>query len=177
MLNIRASCKQLIFPSLYSGTMFTTESAMCHFQFRAVPEIFVDYAEKANQDATFRATALPSLGIIERSYPTDDPVASEQIKLPWERLKSYIEHLNEQESGRASYKVLYITRHGLGYHNVFEAEVGREAWNVKLPKISSNYCSVSDMLHRTTGLTFPAQAISYGRMPILSTRAFSKQRY
>lgn len=107
---------------------------MCYYQFRAIPEIFVDYAKKASNDPMFRATTLPSLGIIERKYPTDDQVAFGYSK-PWARLKTYVEHLNEQESGQTSYKILYITRHGLGYHNVFEAEVGREAWNVSLQSI------------------------------------------
>ncbi|KAF2867154.1 histidine phosphatase superfamily [Massariosphaeria phaeospora] len=91
----------------------------------------------------FRATTLPSLGLLERNYPTDDNLwaeegqASEDVNHnQWSRFLRFILHLNEEGSGDKRYKLFIIIRHGQGLHNVKEAEVGREEWNrhwAKLP--------------------------------------------
>ncbi|KAN0066845.1 putative phosphoglycerate mutase [Elaphomyces granulatus] len=104
--------------------------AAYHFKFQAVPGFFVDFTENG---ASFRATTLPRLGLIERSYETDG-IAMEidgtgNDKMPWERFRDYVDHLNGQNAASTTYKVLYITRHGLGYHNSFESKVGRDMWN------------------------------------------------
>jgi hypothetical protein len=106
----------------------------CHFKFQALPGFFVDFAEEARHSASFRATTLPRLGLIERSYETDGIIETVgsvgNDKKPWERFRDYVDHLNNQNTASTTYKVLYITRHGLGYHNIFESKVGRDAWNV-----------------------------------------------
>ena len=40
--------------------------AACHFKFQAVPGFFVDFTEETRHVASFRATTLPRLGLIER---------------------------------------------------------------------------------------------------------------
>lgn len=106
----------------------------CHFEFQALPGFFVNFTEKAQQDPFFQARTLPGLGLLDRPYETDNITRSdksqENFRKPWERFRVYVEHLNGQYPGSTIYKVLYITRHGLGYHNVFESRVGRDAWNV-----------------------------------------------
>ncbi|CAD6573642.1 MAG: hypothetical protein CYPHOPRED_005185 [Cyphobasidiales sp. Tagirdzhanova-0007] len=39
----------------------------------------------------------------------------------WRNLSSYIENLNSQSDNLTAYKLIYIARHGEGYHNVAEA--------------------------------------------------------
>ncbi len=76
-------------------------------------------------------TTLPNLGLIDRAYDTDAEFDPKREKHQWERFTHYLAHLNS--TGRAegvSYKLLYLARHGEGYHNVKEAEVGTEAWEV-----------------------------------------------
>lgn len=107
--------------------------AECRFKFQAVPELFVDLAaaSKAEQGglSPYKVTTLPELGL-QRDGLVKRMGNLESNKKSWEALEEYIHDLNEQGTGLRVYKVLYVTRHGLGYHNTFEAKVGREAWNV-----------------------------------------------
>jgi hypothetical protein len=100
------------------------------FKFQALPEFFFNYSEQAHIDPSYRAVPLPGMGLVSKSYITDSLIESKEPLSQWERFALFVDHLNTQERGSKFYKVLYITRHGLGYHNVFEAQVGREAWNV-----------------------------------------------
>ncbi|OAK96170.1 phosphoglycerate mutase-like protein [Phaeosphaeriaceae sp. SRC1lsM3a] len=87
----------------------------------------------------FRARTLPSLGLVEKLYPTDDAKverSSEELaRTQWSRFLHYVDFLNTVDSQKF-YKVFYVVRHGQGLHNVKETEVGREEWNrhwAKLP--------------------------------------------
>ncbi|KAH3949708.1 hypothetical protein HBH53_085690 [Parastagonospora nodorum] len=84
----------------------------------------------------FRAFTQPSLGLLGRSYPTDDEYWAKQGGSPgdpahskWPRFQHYLTYLNAKNSGQEKYKMLYIVRHGQGVHNVVEEEVGRDEWN------------------------------------------------
>lgn len=96
----------------------------------------------------FRATTQPSLGLRERSYPTDDDFWAGQGRsqsglshTQWSRFLHYISFLNAQNPKNERYKLLYVVRHGQGIHNVKETEVGREEWNVGRP-ISTSMCEI-----------------------------------
>lgn len=47
----------------------------------------------------------------------------------WSGFSDYLDQLNS-ESDQVRYKLIFATRHGEGYHNVKEAEVGTAAWEV-----------------------------------------------
>jgi hypothetical protein len=110
--------------------------AACHFKFQAMPGFFVDFTEETRDGAPFRATTLPLLGLVERNYEADSDSKAiygpGKDKKPWERFQDYVDYLNEQTATSTTYKVLYITRHGLAHHNTFESKVGRDAWNVSI---------------------------------------------
>ena len=70
------------------------------------------------------------LGLIPQSYVGE--VASEDKGLSnWQRIAKHVERLNHAAPDGATYKVLLVTRHGQGYHNVMEAKVGTAAWEVR----------------------------------------------
>lgn len=73
---------------------------------------------------------MPGLGLIDRVYETDEEFDPQREKTAWERFAHYLDHLNRPGS-RAMYKLLYAARHGQGYHNVMEAEVGTALWEVQ----------------------------------------------
>lgn len=107
------------------------EPLSCHWSFSGLP-IF-NFADNYANDSAYKATTLPGLGLtdsFEREYGFNNPLIDSNKK-PWENFKIYVDYLNEQNPDTTQYKVLYITRHGLGYHNAFETQVGREAWNVR----------------------------------------------
>jgi hypothetical protein len=124
----------LLIPLLFATGLAQLEPMACHYKFKILPEYFVDYFELAKQCPDRKVTTQPKLGLI---YQSDDGTGVEgsQLnippRLPWEQFVSHITRLNADSPDHVMYKVLYLTRHGLGVHNIYEAEVGRGAWNVR----------------------------------------------
>jgi hypothetical protein len=71
------------------------------------------------------------MGIINRSYPTDETAPKKETQ--WARFATYVQELNRAAKPGQLYKVLFLGRHGEGYHNVQEAAVGTPMWDVRLP--------------------------------------------
>ena len=83
-----------------------------------------------------------NFGLINRDYEYDgddgdlleghretegEPVRD---RAQWLKLNKYIRYLNEHADAKTQFKVLYLGRHGQGYHNVAEAKYGTAAWDV-----------------------------------------------
>ncbi|CRK14317.1 hypothetical protein BN1723_016170 [Verticillium longisporum] len=94
------------------------------YRFTIQPDYFVDYEQVAAQDPSGKATTQPNLGILDREYPEIEIPGT-----PWERLVTNVTRLNAESRGDVQYKVLFLTRHGLGYHNVQQAKVGTPEWD------------------------------------------------
>jgi broad specificity phosphatase PhoE len=85
-------------------------------------------------------------------FAQDDPRASPQVigALPphiglldnspdrWTSFTSKISLLNREATSGTQYKVLFLGRHGEGYHNVAEAKYGTEAWNEYWSKLDGD---------------------------------------
>jgi hypothetical protein len=52
-------------------------------------------------------------------------------KTQWQRFEHYVDHLTKTCGKTEQYKVIYMGRHGEGYHNVAEAFYGTQAWDVR----------------------------------------------
>lgn len=50
----------------------------------------------------------------------------------WQRFYHQVQKLNEDSSQDVEYKVLFLGRHGEGWHNAAETYYGTPAWNVRL---------------------------------------------
>ena len=106
-------------------------ATVSHYKFTLMPEFFVNYHEIARQSPDSKVTTQPSLGLIDQPYSAPSNTQPDaEPKKPWERFTAHINQLNTESPDSVTYKIIYLTRHGLGIHNVFEAKVGREAWNV-----------------------------------------------
>jgi hypothetical protein len=103
-----------------------------HLSFEAVPGIFTDFSAACAADPTLKIATQPSLALIDRTYPSDDPRTSDVSTKPWERLAAYVASLNRDAEKGTSYKVVYLSRHGIGFHNVMQAKVGTEQWDVSV---------------------------------------------
>ncbi|WOO86054.1 putative phosphoglycerate mutase [Vanrija pseudolonga] len=72
-------------------------------------------------DPAFNATGYDllkdSFGLIDKS------------KDRWKKFTKHITDLNKNADAYTTYKVIYIARHGEGYHNVAEHIYGSDAWN------------------------------------------------
>lgn len=98
--------------------------------FKILPNYFVNYAAIAKEHPLGKATTQPNLGLIGRTYDGHDDAES-MSKKPWERLADHVRRLNAESPEEVSYKVVYLTRHGIGFHNVQHKKVGTEAWDVR----------------------------------------------
>jgi hypothetical protein len=100
-------------------------------KFTIEPGYFIPLKDLQDASPIGRVTTQPRFGLLPRQYPTD----SDEIPdtRDWIRFKHHVESLNRSSSkSNVSYKVLFLTRHGFGYHNKKEKEVGTPEWDVSL---------------------------------------------
>ncbi|KAI9813200.1 MAG: hypothetical protein M1832_006372 [Thelocarpon impressellum] len=70
-----------------------------------------------------------SLGLIDRAYDSDAEFDPHGEKTQWQRFEHHVTTLNKGAESDVQYKMLYMGRHGEGYHNVAEAFYGTEQWD------------------------------------------------
>ncbi|KKF96715.1 hypothetical protein CFO_g956 [Ceratocystis platani] len=120
---------------------------MPHYKFQAVPDIFVDFAPRCAADPSFKVTTQPDLAIIDRSYPGDDEAAAKLQ--PWERLAAYVKRLNAGAEPGIKYKIVYLTRHGVGDHNAMIRKVGQKEWDTS-KLVFEPLCAARNLPYRPT---------------------------
>ncbi|KAL7622396.1 putative phosphoglycerate mutase pmu1 [Parahypoxylon ruwenzoriense] len=81
-------------------------------------------------------------GLIERPYPTDNKFDPNGKKTQWERFAYYVNTLNRDCDKNTQYKVLFMARHGEGYHNAAESYYGTPAWNCYWGPLEGNGTTV-----------------------------------
>ncbi|KAI1653355.1 phosphoglycerate mutase-like protein [Daldinia decipiens] len=114
--------------------------AMNGTSFQVVPGFFRHCEEPTGPQ--FRAITLPNMGLIDRAYETDAAFGPEGKKTQWERFVRFLEHKNKQGQGRVQYKLVFLIRHGQGYHNLKETEVGRHEWESYWSHLDGDGCTV-----------------------------------
>ena len=72
-----------------------------------------------------------NFGLINQTYDTDAEYDPQHKKTQWQRFEHKVFRLNRQSGRNVQYKVLYMGRHGEGYHNAAESFYGTPAWNVR----------------------------------------------
>ena len=75
-----------------------------------------------------------NFGLLNRTYSTDHDFDPAGTKSQWERFGYYVSYLNSGCSmeRKIRYKVLFMGRHGEGWHNAAESFHGTPAWNVRI---------------------------------------------
>lgn len=68
-----------------------------------------------------------NFGLINRTYPSDPKTPDSKYATQWQRLNKYVKYLNKEKKTR--YSLLFLGRHGEGYHNAAESYFGTPAWN------------------------------------------------
>jgi hypothetical protein len=73
-----------------------------------------------------------NFGLIRRSYGEPDVVdeLDGEEKAQWRRFERHVRRLNEESPESMMFKVLFLGRHGQGWHNVAESKYGTPAWDV-----------------------------------------------
>ncbi|PWY90918.1 phosphoglycerate mutase-like protein [Aspergillus heteromorphus CBS 117.55] len=129
-----------------------------HWQFSIVPGLFQQ--SDPSTDASTFDYASSNFGLIPRAYPTDSDSHSDS-GLPtsstatttttatssnWERFAHHIHSLNATSDPDTCYKVLFLGRHGEGYHNVAERKYGTKLWDAHYSLLPSDPTS-NDIWH------------------------------
>lgn len=102
---------------------------MSSWKFTSVDGYFGDGAAIVAASADSRLTTQPQFALLPRAYPSDSPTADQR---PWARFTAHVAALNRDSAKNVSYKILFVTRHGQGFHNAKRYEVGADAWNVRV---------------------------------------------
>ncbi|KAF2440712.1 phosphoglycerate mutase-like protein [Karstenula rhodostoma CBS 690.94] len=97
-----------------------------HVNYEVVTGVFKQ-DDAATEASSFNFTA-ENFGLIERKYPSDWTYWL-QKPTSWQRLNRYIESLNLKAKHNERYTLLFLGRHGEGYHNAAETYFGTPAWN------------------------------------------------
>lgn len=75
-----------------------------------------------------------NFGLIQRDYDSDeDAELKNRETTQWQRFEHHLRQLNHNSHPDVSYRLLFLGRHGEGYHNVAEDEYGTKAWDVRFP--------------------------------------------
>lgn len=94
--------------------------------------MYVDFHPRSHSVLT-RYIQTQNFGLISRPYDSDSTFDRDHQKSQWERLAHQIESLNARSPKEVNYKLLFLGRHGEGYHNVAERRYGTAAWDVCVP--------------------------------------------
>ncbi|KAF2010766.1 phosphoglycerate mutase-like protein [Aaosphaeria arxii CBS 175.79] len=100
-----------------------------HFKFTVLKGYFQQSEDETNdKEFDFRKS---NFGLINRSYPSDESGDTEEssAKQQWRRFEKYVRKLNDESAENEYIKVLFLGRHGQGWHNVAETKYGTAAWD------------------------------------------------
>lgn len=73
--------------------------------------------------------ATTNFGLIDQAYPNDTKADHSHDLTQWQRFKHQVSFLNRNAPRGVEYKVLFMGRHGQGFHNAAETYYGTPAWN------------------------------------------------
>ncbi|KAF2727387.1 phosphoglycerate mutase-like protein [Polyplosphaeria fusca] len=107
-----------------------------HTNYTVVPGVFLQDDPATNASA-FNFTAS-NFGLINRDYPSDSSCPDRKHKTQWQRLAHYIKTLNSHAKRNERYSLLFMGRHGEGFHNAAESYFGTPAWNCYYSELDGN---------------------------------------
>lgn len=88
-----------------------------------------------------------NFGLINKTY---SGYPSENLT-QWQQFIQVVNSLNADADLNTVYKVLFLGRHGEGFHNTAESYYGTPAWNVRQKHLESFNASLTDTLYSATG--------------------------
>lgn len=98
------------------------------YVYQSVPGYFAQ--DESSTEANSFDYHAHNFGLLDRDYPNELP---EDKSLPqWRRFEKHITALvnaSRSSDDSTQYKVIYLGRHGEGFHNVGEAKYGTQAWD------------------------------------------------
>ncbi|KAE8150079.1 histidine phosphatase superfamily [Aspergillus avenaceus] len=105
-----------------------------HINYTTVTGYFLQ-DESTTDPSTFDFTTT-NFGLINRTYPSDGDGG--YTRTQWERFYNQVTELNRQSPSHINYKVLFLGRHGEGWHNAAEDYYGTPSWNCYWSLLNGN---------------------------------------
>lgn len=132
-----------------------------HLNYSVVTGVF-QQDDPATDASTFNFTAS-NFGLIDRDYPSDSSCPDRRKATQWQKLNHYINTLNQDHQTKKNnerYVLLFLGRHGEGFHNAAESYFGTPAWNCYWSELDGNATTTwADAQLTTTGIT-QAQSVN-----------------
>ncbi|KAL9602144.1 MAG: hypothetical protein Q9219_002008 [cf. Caloplaca sp. 3 TL-2023] len=94
--------------------------------------------DEASTNASTFSFINTNFGLINRTYTTDANYDPQGKKTQWQRFANQIFRLNRDAPRGTDYKLLFMGRHGEGYHNAAESYYGTPAWNCYYSELDGN---------------------------------------
>ncbi|KAF9698771.1 hypothetical protein EKO04_003334 [Ascochyta lentis] len=124
----------LLYGLLAAASMVDAASPKKQIQYEVVTGIF-QQDDNTTDPSTFNFINS-NFGLINRTYPTDPKTPDTKYATQWQRLGKYIKSLNKEKKTR--YALLFLGRHGEGFHNAAETYFGTPAWNCYWSELDGN---------------------------------------
>ncbi|KAK8003025.1 phosphoglycerate mutase [Apiospora arundinis] len=117
-------------------------------------------------------------GLINREYSTDSSFDPESKMTQWQRFEHYVEALNRDAGKNTQYKILYMMRHGEGFHNAAESYYGTPAWNCYWSELDGNGTSIwADALLTQSGIDQTTKANRFWHSQLVNERMPAPESY
>lgn len=137
---------------------YLSHDAIAKLRSMTVPDIFDVYAGSLENDSRDNyqrllreyTSKLPShwtfeivQGFFKQSDESTDVLKFNYLDnfgrlLTWEEIFTQLKALNEQSAENECYKVLFLARHGQGFHNVANSKYGQKAWDEKWSMVNTD---------------------------------------
>ena len=118
-------------------TLSSTPNLSTHLRYAARSDYF-QQSLPSTDPSTFDFKKH-SFGLITQSYDSDTSLPSNGKDLTqWQRFAHHLGQINAAAPARTSYRLLFLGRHGQGYHNVAEDYYGTEPWNCYWSTLDGN---------------------------------------
>ncbi|KAL7893007.1 histidine phosphatase superfamily [Trichoderma sp. SZMC 28014] len=131
-------------------------------KYTSVPGFFLQ--DDPNTDPSTFDYANQNFGLLNVTYPTDAKFDPHHKKTQWQRFANYVDSLNEElrRDQKTNYKVLFMGRHGEGWHNAAETFYGTPAWNCYWGELDGNGTATwSDAELTVNGIAQASKANAY----------------
>ncbi|RDW76421.1 histidine phosphatase family protein [Aspergillus mulundensis] len=92
--------------------------------------------DPSTDPSTFDYTSH-NFGLLDRTYESDTLHPSKNLT-QWQRFHAQLQYLNAQAPAHVQYKLLFLGRHGEGWHNAAEDYYGTPAWNCYWSLLTGN---------------------------------------
>lgn len=119
-----------------TGVADSSKTSASYITYSTVTGYFLQ-DEPSTNASTFNFMTT-NFGLINRTYPADTTLHSNHNLTQWQRFKHQVTQLNREAPRGTEYKLLYMGRHGDGYHNDAQAYYGTPAWNCYYSELDGN---------------------------------------